>query len=843
MTSEYDINLSNGNVLTTLYPLEVNGPDNTSTPRLIQKTRPTFPVVNVSITTNTFFVPGDETDTYRTGFQFEVVGSTGNDGTYTVASSIVVGLETKIDTVENVADVNPDGTLIAHTFVVAGDVSARFISTFSFDVQASGETDGTYTVLALGSIASGGTTIIPVAHGTIRDNLLPPVALPLGELQYTIHDANTTLKLPGKGIINYGEMLVENMVRMTEHFAADDAPELNVSIGSNPSGDPLIGQLWYRTLANQEGFLHYNGVEWTNDYDIDNGSLIFRDPQNALVPNSDIYFSADESNMPAGYAGTVEPGMVIWTENNSNAMDAIIRVLSEGGSERLRVEHDGWIRTTNNLEVLGGGNGSNESYFHGTVGIGANGLPTIANTLTVEGNGISVNADVGLDAELELNAPALGESVVNFDIAGVRHGNISIDDTITGNPLEINSTVANDIVMVQGGGNVGINTTGLPTTTLQLEDKIYFNEGGGDVSLGSDIRMSTSGLINAGDDLHINYDGLATGLSAFEVRSGSDTTLTSVVRMHLDDTKLYVDTDTLYVDTANDLVGINMVPTYAFDVTGPTRLNSPVGINNIPPNGAPVWLEVTGDVQINSQIRGSNQTAASPTYSFTNDLDTGMWNTGTGIGFAVGGTNRVSINSLGLVSVTAAAYETLVSSNNDVPNKKYVDDNIATLEGNSVDINGDTMTGLLILSGDPVNVLGAVTKQYADVIEAASVDINGDTMTGLLTLSADPTNPLEAATKQYVDAAATNVKQGFYISISALGVGTVLPAGWTSSQVSTGVYLITHNLGITQLGYALMQTDASIFTVASNIIATTTNTFTIRFGGGVDTAFSGMVFA
>lgn len=31
-----------------------------------------------------------------------------------------------------------------------------------------------------------------------------------------------------------------------------------------------------------------------------------------------------------------------------------------------------------------------------------------------------------------------------------------------------------------------------------------------------------------------------------------------------------------------------------------------------------------------------------------------------------------------------------------------------------VNINGDTMTGLLILSGDPTNVLGAATKQYVD---------------------------------------------------------------------------------------------------------------------------------
>ena len=103
---------------------------------------------------------------------------------------------------------------------------------------------------------------------------------------------------------------------------------------------------------------------------------------------------------------------------------------------------------------------------------------------------------------------------------------------------------------------------------------------------------------------------------------------------------------------------------------------------------------------------------------------------------------------------------------------------------------GDTMTGILTLSGDPSNPLEAATKQYVDaqitandeigeltdvdVTGAANtnvlaynagtwevydiqadltgkVDIAGDTMTGALTLSGDPTNTNHAANKNYVD--------------------------------------------------------------------------------------------
>ena len=72
---------------------------------------------------------------------------------------------------------------------------------------------------------------------------------------------------------------------------------------------------------------------------------------------------------------------------------------------------------------------------------------------------------------------------------------------------------------------------------------------------------------------------------------------------------------------------------------------------------------------------------------------------------------------------------------------------------------GGTMTGLLILSGDAVNDLGAVTKQRLDDVEdtlttsiSGKLATTGGTLTGFLTAHADPTSALHMATKQYVDA-------------------------------------------------------------------------------------------
>jgi microcystin-dependent protein len=64
---------------------------------------------------------------------------------------------------------------------------------------------------------------------------------------------------------------------------------------------------------------------------------------------------------------------------------------------------------------------------------------------------------------------------------------------------------------------------------------------------------------------------------------------------------------------------------------------------------------------------------------------------------------------------------------------------------------GDTMTGLLTLSGAPTAANHAATKSYVDTAVSANVAKSGDTMTGFLTLHADPSSSMHAATKQYVD--------------------------------------------------------------------------------------------
>ena len=65
--------------------------------------------------------------------------------------------------------------------------------------------------------------------------------------------------------------------------------------------------------------------------------------------------------------------------------------------------------------------------------------------------------------------------------------------------------------------------------------------------------------------------------------------------------------------------------------------------------------------------------------------------------------------------------------------------------------SGGTMSGAIILSGDPLAPLNPATKQYTDAADVLKVAKAGDTMTGPLVLSGAPVDDLDAATKKYVD--------------------------------------------------------------------------------------------
>jgi hypothetical protein len=128
----------------------------------------------------------------------------------------------------------------------------------------------------------------------------------------------------------------------------------------------------------------------------------------------------------------------------------------------------------------------------------------------------------------------------------------------------------------------------------------------------------------------------------------------------------------------------------------------------------------------------------------------------------------------------------------------------STLTKNQADstyvaLNGSTMTGLLLLSGDPVASAGAATKQYVDVadsgvrafVSTTYLPLAGGTLTGSLILNGTPSTNLQAAPKLYVDNSITTEitrADGRYLSYSG---GTMTGFLTLNANPSTNLHAAT----------------------------------------------------
>lgn len=97
-------------------------------------------------------------------------------------------------------------------------------------------------------------------------------------------------------------------------------------------------------------------------------------------------------------------------------------------------------------------------------------------------------------------------------------------------------------------------------------------------------------------------------------------------------------------------------------------------------------------------------------------------------------------------------------TDDEAANKGYVDGQVEGLQssinsslGDYLLLSGGTLTGDLILNGDPVMPMQASTKGYVDRLYGGTLPLSGGTLTGPLVLSGNPTQSNQAANKQYVD--------------------------------------------------------------------------------------------
>lgn len=104
--------------------------------------------------------------------------------------------------------------------------------------------------------------------------------------------------------------------------------------------------------------------------------------------------------------------------------------------------------------------------------------------------------------------------------------------------------------------------------------------------------------------------------------------------------------------------------------------------------------------------------AGAPSYSFDGDTDTGMFqNNPNEISFATGGIERFIIEGDGTLASTTAGYESLVLADNDIPNRKYVEDTFVNGAGDSMtgDLSFGAGTQVFLATGTALDPSAAFT--------------------------------------------------------------------------------------------------------------------------------------
>jgi hypothetical protein len=187
------------------------------------------------------------------------------------------------------------------------------------------------------------------------------------------------------------------------------------------------------------------------------------------------------------------------------------------------------------------------------------------------------------------------------------------------------------------------------------------------------------------------------------------------------------------------------------DILEPTPVESILGSGAGGPLSAPTpWIQYTGYLQYAGGIvvgapTGGNEGAG--TINATAIYVNGVQDLPNSYVKLAGGTMS------GILTLSGDPVNPL-----DSVTKQYSDTKVA--------LAGGTMTGPLLQAADPINVLGTATKQYVDNKAALYLPLVGGTLTGLLTLSGAPTVNLHAATKLYVDTAVGNVPLANYLPLS-----------------------------------------------------------------------------
>lgn len=230
----------------------------------------------------------------------------------------------------------------------------------------------------------------------------------------------------------------------------------------------------------------------------------------------------------------------------------------------------------------------------------------------------------------------------------------------------------------------------------------------------------------------------------------------------------------------SNALGTAALPSYTFTGDLDTGMSAATADTLVLSAGGSAVLTVgTASITAAQDLLIQDGTAGSPSLAFASDTDTGIAKIGTSLSLINGGVNRLFVEQNGTLNVSGTTdYETLVTVDDDIPNKKYVDDEISAAQTAQVMNDHDDVTIASLANNDFLiynstsmdweNETPATARTALGLVAAGAGDIwvekAGDSMTGNLDMGtntilnlADPTAGTDAANKQYVDSVAAGL--------------------------------------------------------------------------------------
>jgi hypothetical protein len=281
--------------------------------------------------------------------------------------------------------------------------------------------------------------------------------------------------------------------------------------------------------------------------------------------------------------------------------------------------------------------------------------PTLGTAATVDTgtdpSDVPLNSDLG-SASLVDTGTAAGEVPLNSDL-----GSASLVDT---------GTAAGQVPLNSDLGTASLVDTGVAAGEVPLNSSLgtaaYLNTGTGAGDIPT-ITIGDARYVPLGSPYQA-ADGTA-GAPGFSFSSDTDTgiwrsaadTLDIATggssRMSINSTRIQMTEPIL-----NTYVGNASAPTYSFDTDSDTGMyRSGTNFIGFACGGSLQVAFGASYQQFNSPVRNADGAAATPSVTFTNDTDTGMFSSAADvIGFATGGTERVTFGS------TAAAFTTAITA-------------------------------------------------------------------------------------------------------------------------------------------------------------------------------------